>query len=147
MISTLGIISLIILLVSVGAVWLHFKVLKQRGALDDSLAVLDVLLRDRLDIFFEITDTCPEADALYELCEISFAAPTRQVLEVLPELDRFAGLYISMQKEALAANIEEIKRAVEAYNDILLRYNAFIAAFPWRLVAHVLGLEEENMLP
>lgn len=61
MISTLGILSIIVLAVSVFFLILHYKLMKKRVPMDDSLTELDFLLYNSMQESNEITPEITEA--------------------------------------------------------------------------------------
>jgi len=138
MISLSGVIAGLVFLVCVCALFLHRKVMVRRGAMDDALVRLDVLLRERLDIIYEnavqqnVVEIC-------RLCEPFFSLDTRQLLKAFDK--------VKMENaEVLAEIVAETDEAIADFNEAVNAYNAHIAKFPAREMAKVLGLEPEEVI-
>jgi len=138
MISISGVVAGVIFLISVGALILHRKVMVRRGALDDAYARLDELLRERLGIIYEnaaqqnVTEVC-------RLCEPFFSLETRELLKAFDK--------VKMENaEVLAEIVAETDEAIANFNESVSVYNAYIAKFPAREMAKILGLEPENAI-
>ena len=161
MISFLGFFSLIVFAISVGALLLHFKVIKRRSAADDCLEILDSLLRDRLEILCEIAELSPNPYELQELCEIHAAQDTRKIIKSLPRLHKMAAFILDGFEEpdeseepeeseemeiikVFDVNLLEIRQAIQNYNGELTAYNDMIAVFPGNVMANILGLTPEK---
>jgi len=139
------VIFAIIFVLSVSAMVLHFKVMKRRGAVDESLAVLDNLLRERIEIIYEMTEGAPETDELREKCAEFSAYDTRRLINSIFEIDEAAEI-LTEDRNFLDENIIETEQARAAFNDIINAYNAYIAIFPARIMAFFLGLSQEKMI-
>ena len=146
MISLFAIISLSILIISITILVLHFKLLKLRGEVDDNFSALDILLRDRLDILFEIGQESPEGQALCTLCEDYDNSPTIKILKALPELkNQFKSIINSDEgKKNLEENEQEIELTIETYNKSIIKFNAHISIFPGIVMACLVGLKQEK---
>ena len=104
MISAFGIASVLVLALSIYAMILHFKLMKKRTAMDESLAELEFLLHEQLE---SIED---------------------------PEIENLKKLYKSMQKtESITPEIKEAMRSanhtIKAYNAHISVYPAKAMAF------------------
>ena len=138
MISFLGIFAAIIFLASASALILHNKVLTRRGAVDDTLAALDAVLRERLDIIYE-NAVLQNAGEICALCESFFALETRRLLEAFGQ--------IKMENaEVLAEIYAETDKAIAEFNAAVTEFNAYIAKFPANAMAFILGLGKENTI-
>ena len=122
MISFFGIISVVVFTASVAAMVLHFNVMKRRAALDNALAQLDDLLRERLELLYET-----ESNEIRKQCEAAAALETRELLRHFP-----------------APYNDETANATEALNTAIETYNVYIATFPAKQMAAVLGLAQEK---
>lgn len=137
MISMFGIVSIFIFLASLGVMVLYYKIMKRRGAVDEKLTALDNALRERLEIICENAELLPKA---CERCENFPALDTRALLKSFQE-----DISIELIKnKALAANILETEQAVRAFNEKTIKYNTYISKFPVKIMAHILGLYEEE---
>ena len=52
----------------------------------------------------------------------------------------------SDEKEIPEVDPEEVEAAVAAYNDVVGTYNAYIAAFPGKIMAAIVGFKKEHAI-
>ncbi|MCL1845690.1 MAG: LemA family protein [Defluviitaleaceae bacterium] len=101
--------------------------------MDKALAVLDVLLRARLEILY---DTQP--DEVREMCADFATLETRNLLQSVVQIK------IEPLDEILRENIAETDVAAVEYNEAAAVYNAYIAKFPAKIMAILLGMTQEK---
>ncbi|MCL2358020.1 MAG: hypothetical protein FWC70_12855, partial [Defluviitaleaceae bacterium] len=132
MFSEFGVIAIIVALISIGALVLHFYVMKRRVASDKCLAEIDALLRTRIELLYE---TQPRE--VHEILAATFE--TRSLLAALAQAE--------IRGSELCENIIETEIAVRAYNDAVAVYNDCIAKYPAKIMAFLLGLSREEDMP
>lgn len=142
MIPILGIISLVILIISLGAMFFHSRLLLYRGILDDGLSRLDEILRIRLEIIYDATESS-EDDIRTQCLELS-GKTAREIIKALPKLQKYE---FEEYKEALTENAQEIEQAVGAVNDAIKGYNAYISKSYGMIIALLVGLKAEKEIP
>jgi len=133
MLSVFGIGAAIVAVLSICALVLYFCVMKRRVVVDKALAVLDVLLRARLEILY---DTQP--DEVREMCADFATLETRNLLQSVVQIK------IEPLDEILRENIAETDVAAVEYNEAAAVYNAYIAKFPAKIMAILLGMTQEK---
>ena len=148
MISMLGVLSLVILLLSVGALILHYRLLQLRGALDDSFSGLDELLRVRLEIIYDIANTMENSHELKERCIRYSGREVRAIIKSMPKFHKaIAATHIENDiKTALTENTHEIERSIRTYNENLLKYNTYVSKPPGIILAFAVGLKSEKQI-
>ncbi|MCL2225661.1 MAG: hypothetical protein FWB96_11905 [Defluviitaleaceae bacterium] len=140
-ISAVGVVSLVVVVVSVGAMVLHYRVLKRRGAVDESFAVLDDLLRLQLEIIYEAAEGLPtpeDISEIKEMCEVFSEYETYKLSKALPKLRKAASLG---EHEELSATVSETETAAAELSRAIEKYNDYAATFPACLMISILGLE------
>ncbi|MCL2386988.1 MAG: hypothetical protein FWC89_05470 [Defluviitaleaceae bacterium] len=140
-ISIFGVVSFLILVVSVGALILHNKIITRRAAVDEALAAVDNLLHEQLETLYETAITHPDSQDFLELCEDYAALQTRELLIALPELQEEAAHFLPPPEDEKK---EALTQAVKTLNTAIDIYNAFITKFPAQLMASILTLEQEH---
>ncbi|MCL1877938.1 MAG: hypothetical protein FWF80_03700 [Defluviitaleaceae bacterium] len=137
MLSAFGIVSIVIAPVCVGALILHFCVMKRRVVLDKRLAVLDDLLHARLEMLYDT-----QSAEVCEICADIANLETRKLLKSIAriKIEQSEGA----SREALQQNIAETEAAADAYNEAAAVYNDYIAKFPAKIMALVLGMGQEK---
>jgi len=145
-ISSLGLLSIIALLVSVGALLLHSRLLFLRGAVDDSFKELEELIHDRLQIIYDIASTLEDSQDLKERCIKYSGREVRQILKSMHKLHKaITAIPVDSElKDELTENSHEIERAVRAFNEVLVKYNRYVSKFPGRIVSFAVGLKPEK---
>ncbi|MCL2217910.1 MAG: hypothetical protein FWB91_12965 [Defluviitaleaceae bacterium] len=156
MIPVFGIISLFVLIGSLGVLFLHYRLLLKRGILDDGLKRLDELLRIRLEIIYEIAEDLEDGSEIKEQCIEYSGKRARETIKALPRIHKAiaAAIHDSTDddspsteiKEALAENAQEIKQATEGYNNALVKYNAYVNKSPGQIIALMVGLKPEKAI-
>jgi len=141
MISVFGIISLVVLTVSVCAMILHFRVIKQRSSVDENFAALDNLLRLQLEIIYEAAENLPEPEEIREMCEIFSEYETRKLYKSIPKLRKVASL---AEHDELSEIILQTENSAALLNEAIEKYNAYTAKFPAHLMVGILGLSKEK---
>ncbi|MCL1843862.1 MAG: hypothetical protein FWF79_08615 [Defluviitaleaceae bacterium] len=158
MISLFGAMSLIILIASVAALILHFKVMKFRGAVDDSLEKTDSLLRDRIEIIYNLAREAEEnldnplaMRQIIKMCETHASYDTQKLIKTRTELEESASELLAasnceINKKALSDNTEEIRLADIGLQNVAAEYNKYISATPGNIMALMLGLSVEDFV-
>ena len=150
MISIFGAVSMGIIVLSVGAMLLHMKIMRKRVPVDNNLSQLEDLYRERVEILLLVGDYDTE---LYYLClqyvDLDFASMQR----AMPDIDAAfedileTGCQIEEDTTArLVENAQAIQKVTDALNKAITEYNEFITTRPIEgLMARILGLTIEGM--
>jgi len=123
---TLGLASCIIFVTVIAVLIIHRRLITRRGRVEDTLAILDDMLRDRLEELCVSTKT--EANFLDAL----------QVADI----DHIINKWPKVQKISPDASTEEILAVVGEYNTHVRAYNAYIATPRGRTIAFMVGLDQ-----
>ena len=159
MISIFGIISIMIVMISVAAMVIHNRVMKKRTPVDTHLAELEDLVRDRVEMLYRCSRPGSELRAL---CDQYIDLDFESIQKALPDIGMAfddaweAGNLITdapfKEDSASAAdhnitiatldnNAQAIQETTAALNQAIDSYNDFITNRPHDiLMAHVLGL-------
>jgi len=121
----LGLISSIILVTVIAILIIHRRLITRRGRVDDTLAVLDELLRDRLDELSVNTKTDTE---FFESLQVA-------------DIDYIINKWPKVQKILPHASTEEILAVVEEHNAYVRAYNAYIATPRGKTIAFMVALD------
>ena len=123
---SLGLISSIILVTVIAVLIIHRRLITRRGRVDDALAALDELLRDRLD------ELPASTAAEYEFLE------TLQIAE----LEHIIAKWPKVQKISPDASTEEILAVVDDHNTHVRAYNAYISTPRGKTIAFMAALDQ-----
>jgi len=106
------------------------------------LAVLEDLVRERLDIFYKTALAKPESE-LYRLCDKYIDKGLDDILKALPEIDRaYDESSINDDDQLIEANHNEILQAIQGITAAADKYNRLIThTFYGRAVAKVFKLQ------
>jgi len=147
-ITLFGLISIIVLLFSVAALVIHFRILQLRGNADDSFIQVETLIRKQVDLFYDIGAAHKTGSSLCDLCEEADELHAKEVFASLPSIEKeLENLKIEADEQApLKENMHELMRSAEEYNKHTEKYNTFIRSLPGSAMAAIVGLKYEKAL-
>ena len=134
-IPVLGLLSVVVLAVSLWALWHHHKLLRLRGLVDDRLAKLENHLHNYLEDIYDQADDENGYDIREQCIELS-GKETRQIIKALPKLHKAVGI--------TAEEAEKIQQAAGGYNDALTEYNSYVSKPPGLIMSTLVGLRLEK---
>jgi len=147
-ISLFGLVSIVVLVLSAAALVLHFRVLVLRGQVDDSFAQVEVLVRVRIDLIYDLGTNHDDGSELCLMCEEADASHAKDVFASFPEIEKVLE-DLRLEPDSfipLKENKTEVLSAAGVYNVHLEKYNLFIGKLPGSVMAHVIGLKQEKAL-
>ena len=144
--SAFGFVSIFIAVLSIAAIVLHYRVMRKRSPVDNALAQLEDLLRQRVEA---ILDTSDEDTELFALCSQVVDMDYAALFGAVPDIENAlwetieAGEHVPM--DVLSENAHAIQAGTEALNQAIVEYNHIITAKPSGvLMALILGLAVEE---
>ena len=121
----LGLVSCIIFVIVIAMLIVHNRLMKRRGKVEDTLAALEEMLRDRLE---ELCTELPNESEFFESLQVS-------------DIDHIINAWAKVQKISPSANTAEILAVAGAYNIYVKEYNAYIATPRGRTIAFMVAID------
>jgi len=138
MISIFGIVSVAVALICVAIIVLHNRVMNKRTPVDEHLAALEDLLREKIENLYNTSHADSE---LRVLCGQCVDLDLNSMLKALPDIDIVAD---DLQTNDYEAN-QKIQETIAGLNQVIDEYNRFIIRnLPVNLMAQALGLTAEE---
>ena len=142
MVSIFGVASIMVVIVSIVVIILHNRIMKRRAPVDIMFDELEELMRQRLEMMYEISVPGSE---LHELCHYYIDLDFDTVLSVYADIceayDNAEERY-EVAPTAMDENWAGIRLSTETLNKAIQEYNAFITKSPSEMMmARVLGLK------
>ena len=162
MISILSIALIVITLLCVLGLGLNRNIMKCRLLVEENFAVLENLLRQRLELLLMLTDALDSQEAPLSMSaskaenprtifENTADALAADIIKTLPQVIEAQKLLKSREKqwpakirEALKENTAELSAAADEYNKSLIPYNESISRFPGNVLAVLLTISTED---
>lgn len=130
--------SVAVALICVAIIVLHNRVMNKRTPVDEHLAALEDLLREKIENLYNTSHADSE---LRVLCGQCVDLDLNSMLKALPDIDIVAD---DLQTNDYEAN-QKIQETIAGLNQVIDEYNRFIIRnLPVNLMAQALGLTAEE---